>query len=361
MQQELSAIIDFGDVLSIADPTVRAVLESDLLGRLSAAPYRVFRLTPRVMVLLFDKPTLAAVTDALRKLERELKLSHSGRLDWKIYELRDEIGQFRIDCRTAVDAGHGVGYDDATFRPDNDRLGALLHIIESLRNIDLAPHMREQAAVRIDHTMRRTNEFVEVWVSLEDLELAIGVPIRTDPWRYARVTEFLDFRVMDHVLHTWRGEHVVSLNLHCGTVMQRQFDDLALRVNPAWRQSMIFELALSEMIDQRHPFMAAVRKLHEGGFRVALDAAVWPAVFQASESFDRFEFAKIPWTDAFAQVDAEQKQKIRALIDATPKAAFVLNRCGRPEDVDVGRALGFEVFQGWGVPPAPPTPRPRIY
>lgn len=361
MQQDLSAIIDFSDVLSITDPTVRAVLESDLLGRIGALPYRVFRLTSRVMVLLFDKLVLPGVTDALRKLERELSGSHAGRLEWKVYDLKEEIGQFRVDCRNAVEATRAIGYDEDSFRPDNDRLGALLHIIESLRNIDLAPHMREQAAVRINGDGKRTNEFVEMWVSLEDLEQAIGAPIRTDPWRYARVTEFLDFRVVDHVVHTWRGDHAISLNLHCGSVMQRQFDSLTLRVNPAWRKSMIFELALSELMDQRDAFLAAVRKLHEGGFRVALDAALWPAVFQVSDSFDRFDYAKIPWTDGFMRADTEQKRRIRALIDAAPKAAFVLNRCGRPEDVDAGSALGFELFQGWGVPSAQPTPRQRIF
>ena len=215
--------------------------------------------------------------------------------------------------------------------------------------------------MRIDENGNRTNEFVEIWVGLDDLEQVVGVPIRADPWRFARVTEFLDFRVIDHLLHRWHGEHTVSVNLHCGTVMQLRFDEQLMRINPAWRSSMIFELALSEMLDDPVPFMAAVHKLHAAGFRIALDAVIWPSVVQISGSLDKFEMAKVPWTDAFAKVTAEQKASVRKVIDSSPKVNFVLNRCTRPENVEVGRTLGFEIFQGWGVVPVQQAPVHREY
>ena len=83
MHEEMGAKIEFGDVLSIADPTVRSVLESDLLNRLSGTHFRQFRLTSRSIVLLFDRASMPAIAEALHKLERDLHASHSGRLDWK--------------------------------------------------------------------------------------------------------------------------------------------------------------------------------------------------------------------------------------------------------------------------------------
>ena len=354
MLESRGAIVDFGPVLSISDPVVRSVLESDLAQRLGAVPYRQFRLAPRILIMLFDKPATRGMTDALHALERVLETSHCGRIEWKMYDLHSEMTRFRTDCRSAMDSARGGGHDESAFRPDSDRLGALLHIIEAMRTIDLAVHMREQFAVRFDAANNAVAEFQEIWVDLEDIEQSIGVPVRNDPWKFAHVTEFLDFKVLDHVTRVWTGNHPISVNLHCAKVMEPRFDDFALRINSAVRNSVIFELSLAEYMDHRELFLATIAKLHREGFRVAIDSVVWPVLEKISGHFPQVQYVKVPWSDAFDHLSPDQKKRMKDVIASMRGAQFVLNRCGRPEDVEAGRKLGFTVFQGWGAPaPAP--------
>jgi hypothetical protein len=351
MLEGRGVIIDFAHVLSIADPIVRSVLENEIGSRLGAARYRQFRLAPQVMVLLFDKPASRVVTDALHSLERDLDSSHCGRLEWKRYDLQTELNQFRTDCRNVMHAVR-VGHEDTSFRPDSDRLGALLHVIDAMRTIDLSSYIREQSAVRLDAQNNPTTEFKEVWVNLDEIEQSIGVAIRNDPWKFSHVTEFLDFKVLDSVTRSWGGGETISINVHCANVMQGQFDDMAFRVNASSRNQIIFELSLSEYIREHDQYVAAVKKVRDAGFRAAADSAVWPVLEKMTGQFPNVQFIKVPWSDAFAHLTPDQTARVQELIQASPGIEFVLNRCGRVEDVEIGKRLGFRLFQGWGVPGA---------
>jgi hypothetical protein len=245
--------------------------------------------------------------------------------------------------------GHATAHDEA-FRPDGDRLGALLHIIDAMRTIDLAAHIREQTAIRFDKADQPVAEFQEVWVDLQDIEHSIGVPFRHDPWRFAHVTEFLDFKVLDHATRGWSGERVISVNLHCSSVPQAQFEELIGRIPTVARKAMIFELSLSEYMADPKGYQNVVGKLREAGFGAAADSAVWPVLEKMSGHFPDVQYIKVPWSDAFGHLTAGQIDRVKELIASAPTAEFVLNRCGRPEDVEVGKKLGFLVFQGWGVP-----------
>jgi len=100
------ALIDFRGVLAIADPVVRGVLESSIAGRLARVPVKRFSLTPRTMVLLFDKSATGSVSNALHHMQQELTLSHCGQLDWHLYDLAGQADPFRSDCRRAVESAH---------------------------------------------------------------------------------------------------------------------------------------------------------------------------------------------------------------------------------------------------------------
>lgn len=351
MLEGRGVIIDFAHVLSIADPIVRSVLENEIGSRLGTARYRQFRLAPHVMVLLFDKPASRTVTDALHSLERELDTSHCGRLEWKRYDLQTELTQFRADCRNVM---HGIhtGHEDTSFRPDSDRLGALLHVIDAMRTIDLTSYIREQSAVRLDEQNNPTPEFKEVWVNLDEIEQSIGVAIRNDPWKFSHVTEFLDFKVLDSITRAWPGNEAISINMHCANVMQSQFDDMAFKISANTRNLLIFELSLSEYIQEHDQYVAAVKKVRDAGFRAAADSAVWPVLEKMSGDFPNVQFIKVPWSDAFSHLTGDQTKRVQQLIQASPGVEFVLNRCSRAEDVAIGQQLGFKLFQGWGVPGA---------
>jgi EAL domain-containing protein (putative c-di-GMP-specific phosphodiesterase class I) len=350
--ETMGAIINFGDILSVGDPVVNGILESSVSARLAESPHRQFRLTPRVLVLLFDAPAIQNVTDALHKLEAELSTSHCGHLVWKVIDLRHDMAQFRVECRATID-NEQIHPSQASYHAASDQLGALLHIIDALHTVDFAFHLRQQPAVSLNDPRRPSLEFEEWTVSLDELERAMGLPIRDEPWKFQHVTEFLDFKVMDLVARDWKGGHPVALNFHVRNVLQPRFDDATRKIAPEARSALIFELSVSEFLNDRANYVGAAAKLHAAGFRVAADSAVWPVIETITGVFPSVQYVKIPWTDAFARCNDEQKSKIRQLIQ-TPGLKFVLCRCGSRDNVTVGQQLGFQFFQGWAVS-APPV------
>lgn len=353
MNESMGAIVDFRDVLSISDPIVRNVLESDIIGELEAVPHRQFRLTPRVMVLLVDKAGSQMVTEVLRHTQRELDGAHCGHLDWRVYDLDTDGDLFKSECRRTIDASRLTGHDDIAMRADSDRLGALLHIIDALRTIDLASHMRQQAAFQVTGDGARREVFEERWVSLEDLERTLGVPIRNDDWRFKRITEFLDFKVLDHVTHDWMGEKPISVNFCAANVLTPQFDELVFRVNPVSRANLIFELPISDFLADSRNAHAATAKLREGGFQIAIDGVQLANLAKGFERVPEARFLKLTWSDALIELGGEMRDRIKTQLMASAPGRFVLTRCEDEKEILVGQSLGIAIFQGWGVEHAP--------
>ncbi len=361
MLEGQGAIVDFRDVLSIADPVVRNMLQSAVTGGLGRVPFRQFRLTPRVMVILFDKAASPAVTEVLHRLRQQLKVSHCGHLEWKIYDLAADGNMFRAECHKAVESERFSGHDESALNPDSHRLGALLHIIDALHTMDLAAHIRQQPVVRIGADKKRRIEFEERWVDLAEVEQSIGLPIRNDSWKFSHVTEFLDFKVLDHLTRDWSGERAISINFHCVNVVAPRFNELVFRVPPASRHNLIFELSISEFLHDSSAVSGAAAKLRSDGFRVAIDGVALSILDQVTGFFPEVQYVKMPWSDAFTHLTQEQKDRLKGVIGTNKGDTFVLSRCGRIEDVEAGMALGFSAFQGWGVPAAPATePKPVI-
>lgn len=349
MIEGIAALIDFNDVASSSDPVVSSVLENIITSRLDKVPYRQFRLTPKVLVIVFNTKASALVTESLRKLAHELKRSHHGNLSWKIFDLKSDLGRFRTDCRHLTESSREEAHEEHSYRPENDRLSALLNVIDAVRTVDLTTHLVRQAVVKLEPQQPATIEFEEFWVNMDSLEQAMGIQVRNDPWKFLHMTEFLDFKVLRHLLKEWPASHNVSLNFHCSNILLPQFDKLCDAMEAAQRQSLIFELSISEMANQRDTYIQAAHKLRDLGFMIAIDNAILPTMAMASEVLPLVRFVKVPWTDALTNASADQKNEIAQLISSHPSVDFVLNRCGDEKNVEVGEILGFRLFQGYGV------------
>ena len=349
MLEGQAIIVDFRGVLSITDPVIYGVLEGSVFERLGDVPHRHFQLAPRIMVLLADKSAPPPVVCALERLQRELAAAHCGRLEWRYFDLTEESEVFRSECRVITNASRLSGRDGSTFTHDGEKLGALLHIVDSLRNIDLSAYMRGQPVLRCDPKGKGKIEFDERWIALEDLEQLIGVPVRNDPWKFSHLTNFLDFKVLDQIGRDGIGEHMLSINMHSGNVLAPQFDSLIFRINPSYRSNLIVELPVADFLKNRPQAMRATAKLHENGVRVALDGVILPVVDRVVEQMPDVHFVKMIWSDAFTQLTEDKKARIKDLINVQTDKNFVLCRCGRAEDVEIGKSMGFSLFQGQGV------------
>ncbi len=349
MLEGQAVIVDFRGVLSVTDPVIYGVLESSVFEHLGDVPHRHFQLAPRIMVLLADKSALSHIVSALDRLQRELGAAHWGRLEWRYFALAGEGEIFRHECRVITNAARFSGHDGFSFSHDGEKLGALLHIVDSLRNIDLSAYMRGQPVLRCDAKGKYKLEFDERWIALEDLEQLIGVPVRNDPWKFEHLTNFLDFKVLDQIGREGIGAHKLGINMHCSNVLAPQFDSLIFRINPSFRSNLVIELPVADFLKDRPLAMRATAKLHQSGIRIALDGVILPVVERVVEQMPDVHFIKVMWTEAFTQLTADKRKRIGEIVSSQSGKTFVLCRCGHAGDIDVGKSLGFSLFQGHGV------------
>jgi hypothetical protein len=366
MADSFGALVDFSSVVSFTDPVVATTLASVVRHRLAAAQYREFRLTSHVIVLVFDANDSAVVKRSLGQLDRDLLASHHGKLSWNIFDLDTDLKGFQSACMSLVERATGRGdHEELLFRLNADRLGAMMHIIDSLATVDLATHMRNQPAVRFVNGMPKTIEFEEYWVSLESLEQAFETPLQSDTFRFRLVTELLDMKVLRAIIEDWRGNRPISLNFHARNALTTEFASAAPTIVESRRKQMIFELSMSDLIDDRDQFVAAARKLSEFGFRVSLDGMIWPAVESISDAIPEIRFIKVPWNEAFKRAGVAERAAMRKTMDHYPSKTFVMSRCDDEDACNAGLSMGFNVLQGRGVkvpativPQAHRTPRP---
>jgi len=350
MADSLGAIVDFNDVISFGDLVIANTLGTVVKDRLAAAHCREFRLTSRVMVLVFDAGEAALAERGLTQIDRDLASSHHGKLNWKIFDLNGDLGAFRAECRGLIErATAHRGHEELLFRLDADRLGAMMHIVDSLATVDLATHMRIQAAVRFEDNKPKSIEFEEQWVSMESLEQALDVPLQSDGYRFGVVTELLDMRVLRAIVSDHKTGRRVSINFNTRNVLTGQFEAAAHKIVESRRRQMIFELAAADLIHDPDQFSAATKRLKEFGFQIALDGVIWPAVESITKTRQDVQFIKVPWNEAFKAAGEKEHRALREMLARYPNRVFVLCRCDDAEACKIGLDLGFPVLQGRGV------------
>jgi hypothetical protein len=350
MSDRLGAIVDFNDVVTFGDPVIANTLATVVKDRLAATHCREFRLTSRVMVLVFDAEEAATAKRSLTQIDRDLTSSHHGKLEWRIFDLDSELSEFRAACRALVDrASSHPAHEELLFRLDADRLGAVVHIVDALATVDLATHMRIQPAIRFDGGKPKSVEFEETWVSMESLEQALDAPLQSDAYRFGVVTELLDLRVLRAIVSDYKTGRDYSLNFHARNVLTGQFEAIARKTVESRRRQMIFEIGASDLIQDAEQFTAAVKLLREFGFRVALDGVIWPAVESITKTGADVHFVKVPWNEAFKSAGDKERRAVRDMLARYPNRIFVLCRCDDAEATKIGLDLGFAVLQGRGV------------
>jgi hypothetical protein len=361
MIDSIGALVDFNDVLSFGDPMIASTLASIVKDRLAAAHCREFRLTSRVIVLVFNAGDAVLALHSLAQLDRDLVSSHHGKLVWKIFDLNSDVVGFRRECMNLVERAAGTGgHEELLFRLDADRLGALMHIVDSLATVDLTTHMRVQAAVRYEGGKPKAIEFEETWVSLEGLEQAFEAPLESDPFRFGVVTELLDMRVLRSIVRDRGSARRISLNFHARNTLTSQFTEIAHKIVESRRRQMIFELPIADLIQDADQFTAATKRLTEFGFQIALDGVIWPAVESVSKTAASVNIVKAPWNEAFKGAGDREHAAVREVMARYPAKTFVLSRCDDGEACRIGLELGFKVLQGRGVT-VPSTMAPRAH
>lgn len=140
-----------------------------------------------------------------------------------------------------------------------------------LQAADVSALVRESPVWRLtDGFWRR--EFDEVTVALDNLERAVGTPLRRDPWLLQQITPILDRRIIRHFQQEpTRLSAPRSINLLPASVQDGSFYEFVRQLTYEQRRHLIVELSVRDPDLTEKALLEAVETLRLWDCRIALD------------------------------------------------------------------------------------------
>jgi c-di-GMP-related signal transduction protein len=108
-------------------------------------------------------------------------------------------------------------------------------------------------------------------------------------------------------------------------------------------------MQLAELTADLPGYLSAGKRLQERGYRRCLDGVSHQALLYINFRRLDVDFVKVVWDDALLQVEDHVMRELREAIADCGAERIILTRCGRRKAIDVGHAMGIELFQGWQV------------
>jgi c-di-GMP-related signal transduction protein len=127
------------------------------------------------------------------------------------------------------------------------------------------------------------------------------------------------------------------------------FDDFDKRPAIQARDRIIFEMQLAELTGDLPGHLSATKRLRDRGYRRCLDGVSHQALLYVNFRRLDVDYVKMVWDDALLQLEDHAMGELREAIAECGAKRIILTRCGRRQAIDVGQAMGIELFQGWQV------------
>jgi hypothetical protein len=115
------------------------------------------------------------------------------------------------------------------------------------------------------------------------------------------------------------------------------------------RDRIVFEMQLAELTADLPGYLSASKRLQEQGYRRCLDGVSHQALLYINFRRLDVDYVKVVWDAALLQADDDVMRELRDAIADCGTERIILTRCGRCQAIDVGQAMGIELFQGWQV------------
>lgn len=322
-------------------------------------PGKIFALPSADVVVICKGITQKVIDDGVEVLrylfndDPLIKLGGRAGEFFAVYDLQLDYDGFvaslpssRPAKAESLVAGMEAAGDDAF---DPSRLAGLLNAIGRL---DLSALVRRQTiwAMLRDKAPRPMMD--ELFVSIGDLRQAPGMSF--DPDRDRQLFQYMTRRLDQYVLSTLMRDHSdtvrpLSINVNLATIRSADFRKFEERRTVAWRNRLMMEFQLADMWLDFPAFLAAMRRLHERGYLRCLDGVIYNALpYLKFERLD-VDFVKVIWDDALLQLDEPTLEEFCTAIRSGGVHRIILTRCGRPEAIHFGQAVGIQFFQGRAV------------
>lgn len=348
---KVAVLADLSRIPHIQDPMFFGVLRKRLEHEARDLHSQTFELSNYRICYVLDPGNAAKLDRALARISK-LLIDH-GKLPIQVrdFYLDKHAREFLEHCRLLMlELQEGTPDGAEHLDEEDENLERYLIIEENLHRADVSSLIREQPIYDFVDGDRPKIVGYELSSSIETLEALYGVPIRKNAWLFSRVTELLDERMMNHLMHDLdMSRRRICMNLHVSSILGPAFRNFAQRTSFSWQQHLIVEIPFFEAIGSPEAFQEALDVLAFNHAMAAIDDVPLAQLDRIPDMPDRVRFIKVRWSDDIAQLDNDGEIVLLRQLERFGRERCVLTHCEDLESVEIGLRLGFRVLQGHGV------------
>ena len=232
---------------------------------------------------------------------------------------------------------------------DPPKLGA---IEDAIAHADLSSFLRRQAICAVAKDSPPKPLLHELTISIDGLRHAL-LPTHdfvANQWLFRDLTRHLDRRMIAMLRHRDEAaaRESMSLNFNVATLLSPEFMEFDAVIAAERSGTVVIELQLVDVIADLAGFAFARDFLRDRGYRICLDGTnhlSLPFVDRAKLGVD---LLKLCWSSDLADSAAgPHRDALRDAIDAFSAERVILCHCDTPEALELGRALGITLYQGY--------------
>lgn len=225
----------------------------------------------------------------------------------------------------------------------------LARVQKILSVADFSSFIRRQAICAVIGKSAPLRVFEEVYVSIPDLRemLLPDIDLVANPWLFLSLSETLDKRVLETINRHDDGSLIgnFSININVSTILSDEFLVFDEGISASMRPSIILELQLTDIFSDIKSFVLAKTFAQARGYKICIDGISVDKLKYLNRANLNCDLMKIIWHPAFMDVINEDKH-FMDYVNKAERAKMILCRIDDPSAIEVGNALGINLYQG---------------
>lgn len=225
----------------------------------------------------------------------------------------------------------------------------LARVQKILSVADFSSFIRRQAICAVIGKSAPLRVFEEVYVSIPDLRemLLPDIDLVANPWLFLSLSETLDQRVLETINRHDDGSLIgnFSININVSTILSDEFLVFDEGISASMRPSIILELQLTDIFSDIKSFVLAKTFAQARGYKICIDGISVDKLKYLNRANLNCDLMKIIWHPAFMDVINEDKH-FMDYVNKAERAKMILCRIDDPSAIEVGNALGINLYQG---------------
>lgn len=230
---------------------------------------------PFAQLLLFHRKSADTFIEKLEAIGSDFTAQNMASPRFAIFRLPQDADRLEQYLRRGATAPHRQQRPTPSLSSTEAQWLSSVHKLSTYERIlsgaDISAVVRESPVWKL-HDGAWHLLFGEVSVAIDNLEKAVGVPLRHDPWLLDQIAPILDRRVIRHFrTEPTRLSTLHSMNLRCSTVVERDFAAFMQGLSFDQRANLIVEISFRDPDFATPKLAEAIDALRLWECRVAID------------------------------------------------------------------------------------------